>query len=188
MIPLNQKVNVDTSDPDYPHGKSQDVSTAGPGNGTPIDFARFNDWDQLMEKIMIASGITPNGDPDNANNGYQLWDAFRKITRPYKVYQAILSQSGTTAPTPTVLLDEIGDISFTYSSVGVFTIDSSGSSFTASKTVVLNGNDGNPNESVQTSVGATNQISLFSYAQSGGTYTLTNGVMGSTFIEIRVYD
>lgn len=189
MIPLANKTNVTIGDPDYPFGKSQDVTTSGAGNGTPIDFVRFNDWDQLMEKIMEASGITPNGQPDNESDGFQLWEAFRRITRPYRTYQAIIEQSGTTAPTVTqVLLDELGDITFGYNGVGVYTLDSSGSQFTSNKTVILLGKDGNPNENFQTSVAGTSQIQLYSYLFSGGSFLPTNNLMQSIFVEVRVFD
>jgi hypothetical protein len=52
----------------------------------------------------------------------------------YKVYTALLTQSGITAPVATVLENTLGDITWSYSSVGEYTCNSSGL-FTLGKTV-----------------------------------------------------
>ncbi len=77
MIPLVNKANVDTSNPDYPLGKL--INDTGTGDGTPVDEQVYNDLHQLTEKIMAESGISPNNQPDNANNGYQLYEALQAI-------------------------------------------------------------------------------------------------------------
>ena len=46
--------------------------------------------------------------------------------RPYKVYTALLTQSGTNAPVATVLENTLGDIQFGYSSPGHYIISSNG--------------------------------------------------------------
>jgi hypothetical protein len=43
-------------------------------------------------------------------------------TPPYKVYSALISQSGTDAPTAIVLENTIGTITFGYTSAGFYTI------------------------------------------------------------------
>jgi len=52
---------------------------------------------------------------------------------PYQVYTALLTQSGTSAPTAIELQNTIGAITFGYQSSGVYTVNSS-ALFTASKT------------------------------------------------------
>jgi hypothetical protein len=47
-------------------------------------------------------------------------------TRPYKVYTALLTQSGTSAPVATVLENTIGNIWFTYLDVGAYVANSNG--------------------------------------------------------------
>lgn len=57
--------------------------------------------------------------------------------RPYKVYTALLSQTGTSAPTATVLENTLGGtVVWTYDIVGVYKATLSGA-FTASKTAVF---------------------------------------------------
>jgi hypothetical protein len=70
----------------------------------------------------------------------QQWYTMQDVTdsvRPYKVYTAILTQTGENAPVATVLENTIGDISFTYESAGSYTINSN-SLFTVNKTWVQN--------------------------------------------------
>lgn len=191
MKRLEDKVNVDAPDATWPFGNLND--DPGGNTGTPVDKELITDIQQTSEKIyqeyVDTGGPAANGLPDNDVNGFELWNAFRSITKPYRVYTAILSQTGTSAPDATVLHDELGDITLGYSGVGVYTLDSSGSSFTANKTTVIVGaGDGNPNERYLTAAGTTSSIQFFSYLLSGGTYTLTDGQMTSIFIEIRVYD
>ena len=54
--------------------------------------------------------------------------------RPYKVYTALLTQSGTDAPVATILENTIGDIVWSYSSPGNFLATLNGA-FTENKTV-----------------------------------------------------
>jgi hypothetical protein len=54
-------------------------------------------------------------------------------TRPYKVYSALLSQSGTDAPTATVLENTIGDIVWSRTGVGDYK-GTLADAFTANKT------------------------------------------------------
>ena len=76
--------------------------------------------------------------------GKYIVDLYNKIqniettidSRPYKVYAALLTQSGTNAPTATVLKNTIGDIVWGYSSAGVYTA-SSGGAFTLNKTTMF---------------------------------------------------
>ena len=67
-------------------------------------------------------------------------EAFRRLTPQeptYKVYTALLSQSGTNAPVATVLENTLGDIvTFTYKDVGTYNIISNGL-FTEGKTIHL---------------------------------------------------
>jgi hypothetical protein len=70
----------------------------------------------------------------------QQWYTMQDVTdsvRPYKVYTALLTQTGENAPVATVLENTIGDISFTYESAGSYTINSN-RLFTVNKTWVQN--------------------------------------------------
>ena len=58
-------------------------------------------------------------------------------SRPYKVYTALLTQSGIDAPVATVLENTLGDIVWSYNSIGIYHATSIGS-FTENKTILPN--------------------------------------------------
>jgi hypothetical protein len=103
--------------------------------------------------------------------------------RPYKVYSALLSQSGTNAPTAIILENEIGLITFNYATTGNYQIVSN--FFVTDKTAVfLNNIDYANGAGFGTIYNGGTTIFLNSRSGSG---TLTNGLLFKTFIEIRVY-
>lgn len=128
---LQDKVNVNAPDADFPFGDLRDDD--GTGNGTPANRELFTDALQFFEKIISESGVVANGLPDNDYNGWQLYEAFRKLARPGRLLRGLISQSGTSAPTLTVL----GIADFTpvlaRTNVGEYTITLTGE-FLAAKT------------------------------------------------------
>lgn len=62
--------NAVAASSDYPNGDIKD----NPG-GTLVNRAMLTDMLQTLHRAMILAGITPNGDPDNVTNGYQMADA-----------------------------------------------------------------------------------------------------------------
>lgn len=109
---------------------------------------------------------------------------------PYKVYTALIGQTGTNAPTVTVLDNSIGLIVWSYVSPGVYLGTLSGA-FTAAKTtceISTISNMYNINFSLQRN---NNSNQVFLQTLSSGTGT--NGLLGalgdnSAKIEIRVYN
>ncbi|CAB4203823.1 hypothetical protein UFOVP1393_1 [uncultured Caudovirales phage] len=97
----------------------------------------------------------------------------------YKSYIALISQTGTDAPTAIVLNNTLGDVTFAYFSTGVYKIESINDLFTLDKTFL---NIANSNTISRT--GLTGLV-VNSYNTSG---TLTNGLLNKTSIEIRVYN
>jgi hypothetical protein len=65
--------------------------------------------------------------------------------RPYKVYTALLTQTGEDAPTAVVLENTIGNILFEYIDIGAYAISSS-NLFTENKTIVLQDQQTNRND------------------------------------------
>lgn len=103
--------------------------------------------------------------------------------RNYKVYTALLTQTGTNAPVATVLENTLGAITLNYTSAGSFTATSS-SLFTLNKTSVFTQElFGLDSKSFQQVTSASN-INL--YTSSGGSYI--SGLYNNTLIEIRVYN
>lgn len=104
--------------------------------------------------------------------------------RPYKVYSAILSQTGTNAPTAIVLENTIGSISFSYIIPGMYNITSSGQ-FTFGKTIIYGNSIITSNgESVAYAYIGTNNCQVVTRDANG---TSTNDILGYNFVEIRVY-
>ena len=110
---------------------------------------------------------------------------FKHDSRPYKVYTAILNQTGTDAPVPTVLEDTIGISSsdFARALPGAYSITKTGA-FTLGKTFIFPGNGYNQFTSP----------SLLLIHSSANTITISNALAGvgtdgmtNRLIEIRVY-
>ena len=103
------------------------------------------------EKQYLVNGL---GEPSNGIIPYYTDDFEKDITiddlvlvggsggssdsRPYKVYTALLTQSGTDAPVATVLENTLGgDVVWSYNSIGIYHATSIGS-FTENKTILPN--------------------------------------------------
>jgi len=97
----------------------------------------------------------------------------------YKSYIALITQSGTDAPTAIVLNNTLGDVTFAYFSTGVYKIESISDLFTLDKTFLNIANSNTINRT-----GLTGLV-INSYNAAG---TLANGLLNNTSIEIRVYN
>jgi hypothetical protein len=107
--------------------------------------------------------------------------------KPYKVYTALLTQTGTDAPVATVLENTIGDIWFTYNGDGDFWVQTSTLIFNPLKTIIFLGETNDvdnefknerPNENGQ------NEIGLYTFSSG----VESNDILQKTSIEIRVYN
>ena len=113
---------------------------------------------------------------------------YKTDSYPYKVYTALLTQSGTDAPVAIVLENTIGEIVWSYDSIGFYKATLL-NSFPYGKTVFLFGNtyssvnlvadclDYNISNSVMT-------LGVFSISIGNP----TDSSLGNTPIEIRVYN
>jgi hypothetical protein len=105
-------------------------------------------------------------------------------TAGYKVYRANLTQTGTSAPTETILENTLsGRPTFAYVGPGDYTITLTGE-WTASKTFILINNypEGGIVRIQRTN---SNEISLETFNTS---FVSTNSVLQDTSIEIKVYE
>lgn len=96
------KPNVTGSDATYPNGNIKDrVSPTEPG--TPGSVEVYGDFHQYFDRMMEKAGVTANGQPDNAVQGFQLMQALAGyVDRVDKKVIIEISQSGTSAPTATI--------------------------------------------------------------------------------------
>jgi|694.fasta_scaffold09927_39 hypothetical protein len=98
------------------------------------------------------------------------------ILRPYKVYTALLTQTGINPPVATVLENTLGFIpTYSYNGTGNYSINSS-SGFTSDKTVVFI-------TSESTDIIYSTQVSSSEIIIGG----VSDDLMSKTSIEIRVY-
>jgi hypothetical protein len=109
------------------------------------------------------------------------------IGRTYKVYTALLTQNGETAPTAIELENTLGEIQFAYVNEGRYFVQST-NLFTFEKTVIfispLNNASGEGISVINED--STSQFNLDTYFLS--TNTPSNQLLFNTAIEIRVYN
>jgi hypothetical protein len=128
--------------------------------------------------------VSPQSGSDVTINGNLLVTGTNNI-RPYKVYSAILNQSGTNAPTAIVLLDEIGITGFSYVGPGIYNITSSGGFTTDQTSIDGNNVDYSNGDTIAYRIGGPGfcQISTRTFAG-----VQANNILFKNFIEIRVYN
>lgn len=124
----------------------------------------------------------------NTNDStYEYWNGeFWIKEKPYKVYTAILNQTGTSAPVATVLENTLGTITFSRDSDGFYKINSSGL-FTSNKTVVFF-----TGYNVLADFGLQGRVAIYptSFPERTNSLYLTadsDGTIKDFSIEIRVY-
>jgi len=114
-------------------------------------------------------------------------------SRPYKVYTAILNQSGTSAPVATVLENTLGDtVIWSREIAGTYLANNSSGLFVARKTFVFyNGSTSDAGEGHKDGFevyrNGNTAISLITYVGTNAT-DLENLSNSTGLIEIRVYD
>lgn len=73
----------------YPYGRVKDAP-----NGTVADETMIGDTIQFTQKLMGEAGVTPNGDPDNNSDGWQIYEAF-EILAGRAAWDTIPTSGGT---------------------------------------------------------------------------------------------
>jgi hypothetical protein len=106
-------------------------------------------------------------------------------TPNYLVYTALLSQTGTNAPVPTVLENTIGAIVWSYVDVGKYRANLIGAFDTTKTFVILTGNGAGDSMFMLADNESNDYCSIGSVSPTSG---YVNGYMFSTYIEIRVYN
>jgi len=139
-----------------------------------------NNADPLAKGIEGLHDFSPN--ITNLDYTQKIYvDTKVAASRPYKVYTALLNQTGTAAPTAIVLENTLGGtVNFEYNSLGTYSVTSS-ALFTLDKTTCIGANRGMGLTGC--AVATTSSITLYtSYLGS-----LANGFLINTYLEIRVY-
>ena len=132
--------------------------------------------------------ITTPGDSTKVLCGDDQW---RSVTAPYKVYTALFTQYGESAPVATVLENTLGTVTWNYADVGVYTITSS-ALFTENKTIIFykDGADVTITGNWRTMVYWNNSSTIYLQTYDSFNDMTDNGYISSgcpASIEIRVY-
>jgi hypothetical protein len=161
-------------------------------------IARFVDLNEGLDEVVKYADEKFVELPANPSEGEALvFDGEKWVaqetpapadSRPYKVYTALLTQSGTNAPVATVLENTLEvTANWTYSGVGYYLLNEVGK-FPLNKTVVVVGDTANNDSYTKVfDDGVNDQIGLFTSLLSnisGG----DDGLLVRTPIEIRVYN
>ncbi len=150
-------------------------STAG--SSTPIDALTINP-DGSANFVSTVSGSNATSSNHFITKGQ--FDA--AVTSGIKRYVALISQSGTSAPTVTVLENSLGFTpTFGYTSAGLYDV-ASASGFTSNKTCVIL--QAGINSRAGATVAGVSSITLTSQNSSG---TLTDGILNNNTLKIEVY-
>jgi len=180
-LPASQKTIVATdcsANPNYPEGGVGDlyyVSVSGKVGGASGKTVYVGDCYYCIEK---------NAGGTEASVGTS-WVLFKAQTP--KKYVALLTQAGTSAPTATVLENTTGTtISYTYDNVGIYTIDALAAVFTANKTTIKFGNEGNGSEMTIWVRAADTTTTQFIFEVYSGAVA-ANDMMQRTLVEITIY-
>lgn len=107
--------------------------------------------------------------------------------RPYKVYTALLTQSGTDAPVATVLENTLGSITFSRTDIGKYGIISN-QLFTINKTAILSGSEYIFNPTLVSSSVSDSSLIEMSTVDVTGVNNYSDDILASNLIEIRVYN
>tara|TARA_R100001594_G_scaffold139417_1_gene183794 strand:- start:907 stop:1365 length:459 start_codon:yes stop_codon:yes gene_type:complete len=124
-----------------------------------------------------------NGETKNLTKNFTVSQVagFANVTAAYTVYTALVTQTGGTAPTATVLQNTTGDtLTWARTGAGTYTVTSSTALFTTNKTAVFcNVGNGEPNQMLMWTRTSNTVITLTTNGSDGR-------ITGGAF-EVRIY-
>ncbi|WP_281225943.1 hypothetical protein [Flavobacterium aquiphilum] len=140
--------------------------------------------DNGVDKLQVNGTISAS--PATTFNQVVVKSQLDASVRPYKVYTALLTQTGTSAPTAIVLENTLGvTISWSYTSTGFYTFTSSANIFTTNKTIIFT------TKSLAGSFGMAFNANISSFTSGDIIVSNSSGLMDNSLsnasIEIRVY-
>jgi len=141
--------------------------------------------DNGVDKLQVNGSAIATSWKTSGGSATQLVKGDGTLTVGYKVYKALLTQTGTGAPTATVLDNTLGGtVTFTYNATGYYGISRTGA-FTAGKVIVfINGNLATTATFGWSRVDA-NTLEISSFDNSG---SAANGLFTNASISIEVYN
>lgn len=187
----------------------EDALTAGPIGATlnSLQISKVSFFDALIDNttIPLLKGLliySSGGDYSYLTTGVQTRNGLRKLTTYTAKYSAIISQSGTNAPTEVAVLesDFINNgcpttYAWTYAGVGHYHLTITGGvnpnelQLEELKTLVrfTNGHNGNVGHIVEVVNNGINSIQISLKILNAQTGNLTNGLITKSRIEVEIY-
>lgn len=189
-------------------GFGKDILFSTMNSGTSPDLYIFKTGrtgfgtltDNLVDKVQVNGSVsassfngsaTLTGTPTaptaavGTNTTQIATTAFVKAnTRPYKVYTALISQTGTSAPTAIILENTLGGtVVFSYSGVGLYQATFTGN-FVSDKTWTSITSTASADVTLTAGWSSIDTVNINAYLSG----TLYNSVMSKSCLEIRVYN
>ena len=144
--------------------------------------------DDLTNQLQVAGTISAS--PATTANQVPTWGQVQAAARPYKVYTALLSQTGTNAPTATVLENTLGGtVVWSRLSTGTY-VGTLAGAFAVNKTICFHQRSSDLasssafDYSMSSAQASTNTVDLKSTLAGG----LADGLIIRSSVEIRVYN
>ena len=137
----------------------------------------------------IIDGLGSNGVQSILGDSVDNTDPLNPIindSRPYKVYTALLTQTGTNAPAATVLENTLGfTISYQWMGTGTFRGVRTLGNFDPSVTTIILSNSASSSNAAEIGLNSPN-FALTSYNNTSNSYE--NSLLVNNFLEIRIYN
>jgi hypothetical protein len=108
-------------------------------------------------------------------------------SRPYKVYTALLTQTGTDAPVATVLENTLGEIVWSYGEIGIY-LGTLNSAFVVDKTYITTTSTESGEDSSIYPILSTAPTVNFCVIRTSAGINSADNYLKNTPIEIRVYN
>ena len=150
-------------------------------------FTRTTVENPATDLVVLGADVSYQKRGDKYQNYVMTVENFLKQVRPYKVYSALLTQSGTNPPVATVLENTLdAQLDWYYASAGRYYAESYGT-WTLNKTAMTVGPlaDASNGAYVQTKIDSEDQayVVVKNIAGAG-----VDNSLSLTFVEIRVYN
>ena len=137
--------------------------------------------------LLASAAIIKAETSPRANTATRVGTMFEDIINeavPYKVYKALLTQTGTNAPVATVLVNTLGGTPvWSYDSEGAFEVEGD-AAFDIEK---INYKIGNIANGIISCAFDTGKLKITTSLFSFGAFNLVNGVLDYTPFEIEIY-
>jgi hypothetical protein len=158
------------------------------GNGDPNLDSDINNGGGKLPKLYIDDLTDFLYKFDGSKPSGAKWVRMKEDNRPYKIYEALLTQGGSNPPVANVKENTLGDITFDYDGPGQYIINSN-NLFIEGKTSMILGTDTGDTISLFGFMGIKREDNSSYYLLTGSSFNnTTNNVLLNTLFIIKVYN